>query len=142
MADAPTRGRMTRIPLIYVAGPFAGATNYEIQQNVARAEAIALHIAQVGGLGVCVHSMNRNFFGQRDEDWWLEAVLTLLSRCDGIVMTPDWERSKGARIEWQWALDHKLPYLVYFNGHEGAAHMRLERWITGILADLALPEHI
>lgn len=126
---------ITSIPLIYVAGPFAGETNYDVQQNVNRAETIALAVALGGGLGVCPHTMNRNFFGQKDEAFWLAAVMELLRRCDGIVLAANWEASKGARAEWQLAMELKLPHLVWHDGHGlGAAHMRLERWIAGVKA--------
>ncbi|MBY0313648.1 MAG: DUF4406 domain-containing protein, partial [Phycisphaerales bacterium] len=33
---------------------------------------------------------------------FIQGDLTIIDRCDGIVMIPGWERSEGARIE----LDH------------------------------------
>ena len=132
MESSQASGGIKRIPLIYVAGPFAGETNYDVQRNVRQAESIALLIAQAGGLGVCPHTMNRNFFGQLNEEFWLQAVMRLLAVCDGIMLTPDWERSKGARQEFTWAKSRNLPYMVYLPNHEGAALMRIERWLDSI----------
>jgi len=42
----------------------------------------------------------------------MKRCLTVLERCDGIVMCPRWYTSRGSRIEHQHALDNGLP--IYY----------------------------
>lgn len=98
----------TPIPLIYIAGPFAAATNFDLQQNVAAAEGAGLRVARCGGLPVIPHTMNRNFFGQLTEAFWRAGMIELLRRCDGLYLLSTWEQSEGATAErafaQQWGL--------------------------------------
>lgn len=97
------------IPLIYIAGPLAGSTNYYVQHNVADAERLALRVAQCGALPVCPHTMNRNFFGMLTEAFWLRGVMELLARCDGIALLGSWRVSTGAVREHDWAKEQVMP---------------------------------
>lgn len=101
-------GRLV-LPLVYVAGPFAGLTNWDVQRNVDRAERIGLTIAHNGALPVIPHTMNRNYFGQLTEEFWLAGVMTLQARCDAAVFVPGWERSKGASAEFAFARELEQP---------------------------------
>jgi hypothetical protein len=105
------------LPLVYVAGPFAGPTNYDVQQNVQRAEAFGLTIARHGALPVVPHGMNRNYFGQLTEEFWLAGVMTLQARCDAAVFIPGWERSPGASAEFAFA--HELEQPVFRADDDG-----------------------
>lgn len=124
MADAAARGGV--VPLVYVAGPFAGPTNYDVQQHVARAESFGLTIARQGALPVIPHTMNRNFFGQLDEAFWLAGVIELMRRCDALALTADWPRSKGATIEHNIAADIGMPI---FHGEIDGWEARLGEWV-------------
>ena len=126
MADAAAGSRLVLIPLVYVAGPFAGPTNYDVQQNVARAESVGLTIARHGALPVIPHTMNRNFFGQLDETFWLGGVIELMRRCDAMVLVADWPRSKGATIEHNIAADIGMPI---FHGEIDEWPDRLGDWV-------------
>ena len=109
-------GRLV-LPLVYVAGPFAGPTNYDVQQNVARAEAIGLHIASLGAMAVIPHTMNRNFFGQKNETFWLAGVIELMRRCDATVFIKGWDQSKGAMAERDVVEELEQP--CFFAEHDG-----------------------
>lgn len=43
------------------------------------------------------------------DEFWLEATLQLLERCDGIVMCPGWESSVGSIGERDYAATHGIP---------------------------------
>lgn len=122
-----------KIPLIYIAGPFAAPTNYELQQNVARVEALGLQVAKLGALPVMPHCMNRNFFGQLTEDFWLAGVMELLDRCDALVLTPGWQRSKGAVQENSRALDRGMPWLVYEDVGQQLREDRLAKFVEYVI---------
>ena len=88
-----------RWPLIYVAGPFRGATSWEVEANVRSAETAALEIWKLGAVGVCPHAMTRYFQGELPDGTWLDGDLALLRRCDGAYFLPRWDESEGACME-------------------------------------------
>lgn len=108
-------------PHIYVAGPFTGPHAYAIHCNVERAEAVALEVWRVGGVGVCPHSLGRNFVGTLPESVWLAGGLSLLAKCDALVLVEGYERSSGTKAEVAYALDHNIP--VFFSVEELAQWM-------------------
>lgn len=99
----------------YVAGPFRGPDAWAIEQNIRRAEEIALQLWKRGFAVVCPHANTRFFQGAAPDDVWLRGDLEILSRCDCIVMTPEWYRSAGAREEHRFAEERGIPifYSVY-----------------------------
>ena len=85
--------------LVYVAGPFRGPNAWEIEQNIRRAEALALEVWRAGFACVCPHTNTRFFQGAAEDSVWLDGDLLILERCDAVLLTPDWQRSSGARAE-------------------------------------------
>uniref|UniRef100_A0A6M3J7I4 DUF4406 domain-containing protein n=1 Tax=viral metagenome TaxID=1070528 RepID=A0A6M3J7I4_9ZZZZ len=85
--------------LVYVAGPFRGPNSWEIEQNIRRAETLALEVWRLGAACICPHTNTRFFQGAADDTVWLDGDLEILRRCDAVLMTDDWERSTGARAE-------------------------------------------
>lgn len=85
--------------LVYVAGPFRAPNSWEIEQNIRRAEALALEAWRAGAAVICPHANTRFFQGAAPDEVWLEGDLEMLRRCDAILMTPDWQRSQGATVE-------------------------------------------
>jgi hypothetical protein len=95
--------------VVYIAGPFRGATGWEIEQNIRRAEALAFQVAQLGAMPLCPHTNTRFFHGTITDEFWLDGTVELMSRCDGVVLTDDWFRSVGARQEVLRARQLGLP---------------------------------
>lgn len=89
--------------LIYVAGPFRAKTPWGIECNIRNAEEAGLHIALCGDIPVIPHTMYRFFQDSLPDDFWLDATMDLLKKCDGIYMLKDWKKSTGARAEYEWA---------------------------------------
>jgi hypothetical protein len=85
--------------VIYIAGPFRGATAWDIELHVRHAEAMAFEVAQLGAMPLCPHTNTRHFHGTKDDQFWLDGTIELMSRCDGVMVTDDWSRSQGARLE-------------------------------------------
>lgn len=72
---------------------------------------LALEVWKMGAVAICPHS-NTMFFSDADgcgDDVWLEGDLELVLRCDAMLLTPDWERSSGARAERVFANEHGIP---------------------------------
>lgn len=85
--------------LVYVAGPFRGPDSWAMESNIRRAEALALDAWRAGAAVICPHANTRFFQGSAPDSVWLDGDLEILRRCDAILLTPDWERSAGARAE-------------------------------------------
>lgn len=99
-------------PVVYVAGPFRGPNHWEIEQNIRRAEALALDVWRIGCAVICPHSNTRFYQGAAPDDVWLQGDLEMMARCDYVLMTEDWQRSSGARAEHQYALENGQ-HIVY-----------------------------
>jgi hypothetical protein len=95
--------------VVYVAGPFRGPSAWDIEQNIRRAEELALEAWRLGAAVICPHTNTRFFQGAAPDDIWLIGDLAILARCDALVTTPDWERSSGARAEVMLAQGMNLP---------------------------------
>lgn len=119
------------IPLIYIAAPFRGPTPLDVRRNVEAARDLGMRVAQAGGYPVIPHTMTADFDKQLTDEFWLAGTLEMLKRCDGIVLSPDWERSSGARAEADWARG----ILPIFNAHFDGWYEVLQRWVAAWRVD-------
>lgn len=94
--------------VVYVAGPFRGRNAWEIEENIRRAERLALEVWRLGCACLCPHTNTRFFQGAAPDALWLNGDLELLKRCDAVILTEDWERSSGARAEVDLALSRGI----------------------------------
>ena len=101
--------RWTTYAVVYVAGPYRAATAWEIEQNIRRAETLALEVWRSGAAAVCPHANTRFFQGAAPDDVWLDGDLAILAKCDALLMSPDWTRSSGSRAEQQFAEGRGIP---------------------------------
>lgn len=95
--------------VVYIAGPFRGPNHWEIENNIRRAETLALEVWRAGYAALCPHCNTRFFDGAADDSIWLEGDLEMLKRCDALITTADWKKSKGASAEVQFAHDNHIP---------------------------------
>lgn len=109
--------------LIYIAGPFRGESPWDVEENIRAAEKIGLKVAKAGAVPIIPHSMYRYFDGQLTGQFWVDATLELLKRCDGILMTRGWKRSEGSKGEYSWAIQKGLPifHQTHYNCFEHIA---------------------
>jgi nucleoside 2-deoxyribosyltransferase len=95
--------------VVYVAGPFRGANSWEMEQNIRRAEELALEVWRAGFACISPHLNTRCFQGVLPDQVWLDGDLAILKKCDVLLMTPDWKRSAGATAEHEYALQLGMP---------------------------------
>ncbi len=103
------RLRVDAMKLIYVAGPYRGRTPWAIEQNVRRAEELALTVCAMGAVGVAPHCMWRYYQGQFQDEYWLEAGLEVMRRCDAVALVDGWETSSGTKAEIDRARLYGMP---------------------------------
>lgn len=115
--------------LVFIAGKFSGANNWEIACNVHAAESAALRVAELGGMPVVPHSLGQHMFGTLPEEFWRAGCLLLLSRCDGILLLPGWMDSAGAVAESKHAEQHGIARwgMGHLNTPQFAGWFSLER---------------
>lgn len=99
------------MPIVYVAGPYRGPNAWEIEENIRRAESLALDAWLIGAAAICPHANTRFFQGAAPDDVWLQGDLAMLARCDAVLLTSDWHRSQGARSEVEFARARGIPIL-------------------------------
>lgn len=106
LAEAPIR------PVVYVAGPYRGRDNWAIENNIRRAEELALEVWRLGAAAVCPHTNTRFYQGAAPDELWLQGDLAILAKCDAVIVTPDWQRSSGARAEVLFAEQRHIPVFL------------------------------
>ncbi len=106
--------------VVYVAGPFRSASKFVpgqqdswgIQSNVMRAMELALEVWRLGAAAVTPHANTMFFQNAAPDNVWLDGDLAILAKCDAMLMTPDWERSSGARAEKEYADKIGIPVML------------------------------
>ena len=82
--------------VVYIAGKVRDKTPWDVEQNVRRAEELALKVAWEGAMPLCPHTNSRFFLNQRDDAFWLEGTLEMMRRCDAVILVDNWRGSIGA----------------------------------------------
>jgi len=118
------------VKVVYIAGPYRAPNAWEIEENIRRAERLALEVWKLGAAALCPHTNTRFFQGAADDAVWLDGDLELLKRCDAVLLVPGWHKSTGARAEVRVAESRGLPVFASVDDLEG--------WLKGcaVLADL------
>lgn len=99
--------------ILYTAGPYRAPSIWGIHLNIESAKISARELWLKGHAVICPHANSAFMDGPDTDHLFLGGDLQLLAHCDGIVMLPGWESSKGATAELAFARDHGLK--VYFN---------------------------
>jgi hypothetical protein len=93
--------------LIYVAGPYRG----DVDRNIAKARAVAAQCYLAGHTVICPHlnSAKMDVETGLPDEFWLDATLKLLERCDAIVLVEGWRESQGTLSEVAYAKIQGIP---------------------------------
>jgi Domain of unknown function (DUF4406) len=103
------------MPLVYVAGSFRAADAWSVARNVARAELAMWHLICTYGVAVlCPHTMSQNFDGTMTHEYWINATLEMMRRCDAVYVLRDYGASVGTLGEIKEA--RKLGIPVFYQG--------------------------
>ena len=93
--------------LIYLAGPYRGNT----EENIRIADEVSRELWAKGHYVICPHKNSSGF--EHDTRISIEHILNgdifMLSKCDAIVILPNWDQSEGAKIEHDYAKHNHIP---------------------------------
>lgn len=105
--------------LIYVAGPYRGQSKEAVELNASVARAVGLLVARKGWAPAVPH-YNTYLYDfittDLDDEFWLNATMELMRRCDAVVLVPGWQRSQGTLAEIKEAQRLGLP--IYYAEHD------------------------
>jgi hypothetical protein len=89
--------------LLYLAGPYRGATAWAIHRNIMEALDVGADVVRLLGgedwFPVIPQANTQHFDGLAPDEYFLDGTLELLRRCDAVLMLPGWELSAGAAAE-------------------------------------------
>lgn len=93
----------------FISGPYSARTIFGRLLNIYRAGKVAVKYWELGYSVVCA-PMNSALMGELwfhsdkcNYEMFMQGYLTMLRRCDTIVMMRGWQRSPGACREWELA---------------------------------------
>lgn len=97
--------------VVVTAGPYRASTEWEVHENIRRAECLALQLWAIGVAVICPHKNTANFGGAAPDHVWLEGARGMVRRADAVVTLPGWEASEGALGEVELANQLGIPVL-------------------------------
>lgn len=129
--------------LIYVSGAIRAPSAWEMELNIRKAEEVMVELLKAGAAVHCPHTQGRFIADLIPWQDFIDIDLTILSRCDGIVMVEGWADSPGAKMERDWATEGGLPILyscgvggLYFDDestkNNSGIYLKLEEWLSTI----------
>jgi hypothetical protein len=100
--------------VVYIAGPFRGSSAWDIEQNIRRAEELALEVWRLG-MALCPHTNTRHFQGAAPDEVWMSGDIELMRRCDARVPLLFSQFGASRTAEVQKAKEWRLPVFENLN---------------------------
>ena len=104
--------------LIFVSTPYTAERWHGVKDNILDAEILSIQLISKGW-AVITPAKNTAFYEKYESlmdgkgyDFWLEFYLTILEKCDAMILSKRWKLSKGATGEYEHA--KKLGIPVFF----------------------------
>lgn len=115
--------------IVYVAGPFTARNNFDLNENILRAERLGRIVAGFGAMPLIPHANTRHFVGLETPRFWYEGTLELLRRSDAIALVDGWQRSTGAVAEHDEAQERGMPIFDFSDRYAEVSMRHLEIWV-------------
>ena len=85
--------------VVYVAGPYRAFTAIEIKANIRQADQMGEDVARLGAMPLVPHKNTEHYEGVQNDQWFLDGTRELMSRCDALMICPNYESSVGTKGE-------------------------------------------
>ena len=95
--------------VIYIVAKFRGPDAWAVEENIRKAERVGFDVACYGMSPLIPHTNTRFFNGTLTEQFWLDATMALLRKCDAVITHPNWTDSEGGKAEVKEALRLGIP---------------------------------
>lgn len=95
--------------VVYIAGKFRAKTHWATEQNIRKAEDMAMQVWQAGMIAFCPHVMGRFLDKTVEDSVILPMARAVMHRCDAVLLVPGWEDSEGTQDECFDALQLGIP---------------------------------
>jgi hypothetical protein len=105
---------MSRIKLIYIAGPFSAKTREGVEANILRAAELGVEVAKLGACPWVPHANTAlpAYEHVQPYEFWIEATELQRQKCDALLTLDGWETSRGARKEVNAATEQGQPVFL------------------------------
>lgn len=102
--------------LLYIAGRYRGRTREAVESNISAARFMGRLATERNWMPVIPHLNTADFEHSTDKDdqFWLDGTLTLMQKCDAVLMVPGWKESSGATTEHNLAKRMGIPIFYTF----------------------------
>ena len=120
---------MKRRIIIFISGAYTGNTKEETAENIRIAKLYSCLLWGIGYTVICPHLNTAHFdtdciCGYKD---YISGDLEMMKRCDVLFQLPNWDYSRGARIEFFIAERRGIPIFESI--------IRLEEWYAESIKD-------
>lgn len=112
----PRQAPQPKIPVVYIAGRYRAATEWDVYCNIHHARTLGMEVARLGGCPLIPQSNTAFMGGPVPDQFWLDATLELLRRADAVMLVWNWQGSEGAKLEVAEAKRLGIP--VFEKTHE------------------------
>lgn len=114
--------------VIYISGPYRGATPFDVHRNILKAAEISIKVWEIGAVALCPHLNTYlfEFYAKHiDNNTWINGDIELVKRCNAVLAIDGWEYSEGSQQEIDVAFEHRIP--IFYTIED------LKKWLSSKL---------
>jgi hypothetical protein len=102
---------MKKSVLVYISGPMTANDGRTIEQNTADGVAVYLDLLKRGIPAFSPHLSGAfpSAWTALDHQSWIAYDFAIIDRCTHMLMMDRWQKSKGAQLEFEYAMDRRTP---------------------------------